>query len=87
MGAKITEKNEKRLIELGIVISTCRKIKGMTQEGLAAEAEISRSLTSAIEAAGLAHNFTLDVLFNIADALGVEAKDLLGGEWQTALKE
>ena len=36
MGAKITEKNEKRLIELGIVISTCRKIKGMTQEGLAA---------------------------------------------------
>ncbi len=59
----------------------------MTQEGLAAEAEISRSLMSAIEAAGLAHNFTLDVLFNIADALGVEAKDLLGGEWQTALKE
>ena len=86
MGAKITEKNEKRLIELGIVISTCRKIKGMTQEGLAAEAEISRSLMSAIEAAGLAHNFTLDVLLNIANALDARAEELLKGDWQAALK-
>ena len=87
MGAKITEKNEKRLIELGIVISTCRKIKGMTQEGLAAEAEISRSLMSAIEAAGLAHNFTLDVLLNIANALDARAEELLKGDWQAALKD
>ena len=50
-----------------------------------AEAEVSRSLISAIEAPGLAYNFTLDVLYNIADALGVEAKDLLGGEWPAVL--
>ena len=87
MGKGITEGNEKPLKELGVMISTCRKIRGLSQEELAKKAGISRSLISAIEAAGLAHNFTLDVLFNIADALGVEAKDLLGGEWQTALKE
>ena len=87
MGAKITEKNEKRLIELGIVISTCRKIKGMTQEGLAAEAEISRSLISAIEAPRLAYNFTLDILLNIANALDARAEELLKGDWPAALKD
>ncbi len=85
MGAKITGKNEKRLKEVGIIISACRKARELSQERLAAEAEISRSLISAIEAPGLAYNFTLDVLYNIADALGVEAKNLLGGEWPAIL--
>jgi len=85
MGAKITGKNEKRLKEVEIIISACRKARELSQERLAAEAEISRSLISAIEAPGLAYNFTLDVLYNIADALGVEAKDLLGGEWPAIL--
>ena len=73
MGIGITEKNEKRLRELGITISTCRKIRGMSQKELARETGISRSLMSIIEAPGVAYNFTLDVLFNIADALGVKA--------------
>lgn len=85
MGAKITGKNEKRLKEVGIIISACRKARELSQERLAAEAEISRSLISAIEAPGLAYNFTLDVLYNIADALGVEVKNLLGGEWPAIL--
>ncbi len=42
---------------------------------------------SIIEAPGVAYNFTLDVLFNIADALGVKAEDLLKGVWQTALEK
>ena len=38
---------------------------------------ISRSLLSVIEAPGMAHNFTLDVFFNIADALEVDPADLI----------
>ena len=38
---------------------------------------ISRSLLSVIEASGTAHNFTLDVFFNIADALEVDPADLI----------
>ncbi|HJA59462.1 MAG TPA: helix-turn-helix domain-containing protein [Firmicutes bacterium] len=87
MGTEITEKNEKQLKELGIMISTCRKIKGLSQKELAEKAGISRSLISVIEAPRLAYNFTLDVLLNIADALGVGAESLLKGDWQTILKE
>ena len=49
----------------------------MMQTMLAEEAGISRSLLSVIEAPSLAYNFTLDVLFNIADALGADVVDLL----------
>ena len=53
MGTEITEKNEKQLKELGIMISTCRKIKGLSQKELAEKAGISRSLISVIEAPGI----------------------------------
>ena len=86
MGKGITEGNEKPLKELGVMISTCRKIRGLSQEELAKKAGISRSLISAIEAPRLAYNFTLDVLLNIANALDARAEDLLKGDWQAALK-
>lgn len=38
---------------------------------------ISRPLLSVIEASGTAHNFTLDVFFDIADALEVDPADLI----------
>ena len=87
MGKGITEGNEKPLKELGVMISTCRKIRGLSQEELAKKAGISRSLISAIEAPRLAYNFTLDVLLNIANALDARAEELLKGEWQAALKD
>ena len=87
MGKGITEGNEKPLKELGIMISTCRKIRGLSQEELAKKAGISRSLISAIEAPRLAYNFTLDVLLNIANALDARAEELLKGDWQAALKD
>ena len=86
MGKGITEGNEKPLKELGVMISTCRKIRGLSQEELAKKAGISRSLISAIEAPRLAYNFTLDVLLNIANALDARAEELLKGDWQAALK-
>ena len=87
MGKGITEGNEKPLKELGVMISTCRKIRGLSQEELAKKAGISRSLISAIEAPRLAYNFTLDILLNIANALDARAEELLKGDWQAALKD
>ena len=86
MGKGITEGNEKPLKELGVMISTCRKIRGLSQEELAKKAGISRSLISAIEAPRLAYIFSLDVLLNIANALDARAEELLKGDWQAALK-
>lgn len=54
-----------------------RKIRGMSQEQLSEKAGISRSLLSLIEAPNAAHCFSLEVLFDLADALDVEAADLI----------
>ena len=52
-------------------------MRGMSQEELAAEAMMSRSHLSAIEAPNIVRPFSLEVLFNIADALKVTPADLL----------
>ena len=70
-------KNRDRFIELGLVISSLRKMKGMSQEQLAEKAGISRSHLSSIEAPNIVRPFSVEVLFNIADALKVEPGDLL----------
>lgn len=74
---KNIDKNIDRFIQLGIVISTLRKIKGMSQEQLAAEANISRSLLGMIEAPNVAHCFSLEVFFDLADALDISPTDLI----------
>ena len=43
----------------------------------AEKAGVSRSLISAIEAPGLANGFSLEVFFDIADALEVDPADLI----------
>ena len=70
-------KNRDRLIQLGIAISTLRRIRGMSQEKLAEKANVSRSLISMVEAPNTARNFTVEVLFNIADALDILPSALL----------
>ena len=47
---EISFKNRDRFIQLGIAISSLRKMRGMSQEQLAEKANISRSHLSAIEA-------------------------------------
>lgn len=49
----------------------------MSQEKLAEKAGISRSLVSSIEAPGMANGFSLEVFFNLADALEVDPADLI----------
>ena len=77
MGKEIDFKNRDRFIQLGITISVLRKMRGMSQEKLAVEAMMSRSHLSAIEAPNVVRPFSLEILFNIADALEVAPGDLL----------
>ena len=70
-------KNRDRFIQLGVAIAALRKLQGMSQEKLAEKAGISRALLSAIEAPGMAKVFSLEVFFDIADALDIDPVDLL----------
>ena len=77
MSKDVSPTNRDRFIELGIKIGALRKMRGMSQEQLAAEAKMSRSHLSSIEAPNSVRPFSLEVLFNIADALEVEPSALL----------
>ena len=70
-------KNRDRFTQIGITISGLRKLRGMSQEQLAEKAEISRTYLSSIEAPGMMQPFSLEILFNIADALNVDPAELL----------
>lgn len=70
-------KNRDRFIQLGIAIAALRKMRGMSQEQLAERANISRSHLSAIEAPGMVRAFSMDIFFNIADALEVDPAALI----------
>lgn len=70
-------KNRDRFIQLGIAISSLRKMRGLSQEQLAERANVSRSHISSIEAPGIARPFSLEVFFNIADALEIDPADLI----------
>ena len=77
MGKEVGYNNRDRFLQLGIAISALRRIRGLSQEALAEKAKISRSLLSNIEAPNLAYSFSLDVFYNIADALEIAPEQLL----------
>jgi len=70
-------KNRDRFIHLGIASAALRKMRGLSQEQLAEKANVSRSHISSIEAPGIARPFSLEVFFNIADALEIDPSDLI----------
>jgi transcriptional regulator with XRE-family HTH domain len=67
MGSKHSEKYKK----IGQKIKYYRKLKGLSQEELAFRISISKSYLSKIEAPNCDKPFSLEVLFDIADALDV----------------
>lgn len=77
MSKEVSFKNRDRFIDLGITIAAMRRRSGMSQEQLAEKAGISRSSLSQIEAPNMVKAFSLEILYNIADALGIAAGDLL----------
>jgi transcriptional regulator with XRE-family HTH domain len=62
-------------IELGLNIQEARRSKGFSQETLAHRADIDRGYIGKIENAK--HGASIDMVEAIADALGIEARDLL----------
>ena len=77
MRKEVHFKHRDRFIQIGITIATVRKLRGMSQEQLAEKAGISRTFLSVIETPSIAAGFSLEVLYNIADALQVSPADLL----------
>jgi transcriptional regulator with XRE-family HTH domain len=77
MSKEVSFNNRDRFIQLGIAIAALRKLRGFSQEKLAEKAGVSRSLISSIEAPGIAIGFSLEVFFNIADALQVDPAELI----------
>lgn len=77
MSKEVEFKNRDRFIQLGITIAALWKMRGMSQEKLAEKAKVSRSHISSIEAPNIIRPFSLEVFFNIADALEVDPGDLI----------
>ena len=73
----MSNKHDNRYLQLGLNVAYYRKLKGMTQIRLAEVAGISRTHMSNIEAPGVEKSVSLDVLFNLAEALAVEPGKLL----------
>lgn len=65
---------------IGRRVAYFREKKGLSQQMLADEVGISKSYLSKIEAPGSIKACSLDVLFDIADILGVEVHHLFGEE-------
>ena len=77
MRKDVSPENRDRFIQLGIVIATLRKMRGLSQEALAEKAHMSRAHLGMIEASNIAYNFSLDAFYNIADALEIDPRDLI----------
>lgn len=77
MSKDVSYKNRDRFLELGLAIASLGKMKGLSQDALAAKAGISRSHLSAIEAPNIIRAFSVEVLYNLADALEIRPGELL----------
>ena len=73
----VSFENREKYIALGLNIAFYRRQAGLTQEDLAERTDISRSHLSAIEAPNVVRPFSLEILFNIATALGIKASDMM----------
>ena len=73
----VSNHNRAKYVAMGLNIAYYRKRAGMTQEQLAERVDISRSHLSAIEAPNIIRPFSLEILFNLADALHVKPSKLL----------
>lgn len=68
--------NAEKYYRLGLNIANQRKGKNLTQIQLAEKAGISRTHMSNIEAPNMVTPVSLEVLFNIADALEISVEKL-----------
>ena len=69
MSKDVSFKNHDRFIQLGIAISTLRRMRGMSQEQLAEMIDADRTTIGKLETAAV--GASLDTVFSIARALNV----------------
>ena len=72
----MSSKHTRKLKLLGSRIASLRKSQGLSQEDLAEKASISYSYLTKIEAPNCDISFSIETLFDLADALNVNPKDL-----------
>ena len=65
------KKHKEKYIRVGLNIALQRKLKNMTQSQLAEKINISRTHMSNIEAPNMVTPVSLDVIFDIAEALDI----------------
>nr|MBQ8253448.1 helix-turn-helix transcriptional regulator [Lachnospiraceae bacterium] len=75
----MSQKHSEKYKIIGQAIQKYRKQMGMTQEQLADEASISISYLTKIEAMNCDQPFSLEVLLDITEVLGVSIHQLLEG--------
>lgn len=61
--------------EVGVLIKSHRKEAGLSQEALALKAGIARAYVGRLERGEF--NITIKTLWDIAEAIGISAKDLI----------
>ena len=66
------EKHYDKYSVLGLNVAYYRKLRGFTQQQLAEKVFISKNHLSRIEAPKAAKSFSIDVIFEISDALEVD---------------
>ena len=70
-------KHSERYKNMGMQIRKYRNKLGLTQEELANKVGISYSYLTQIEAPNVVKKMSLEVLYDIADVLNIDIKDLL----------
>jgi len=71
--------NKEKYKKIGYNISACRRAQGLTQEKLADKVGMSISYLAKIEAPNTRKSFSLEVLFEISDALQTPVSILMDG--------
>lgn len=72
MGLERTFEHSERMENLSYAIGYYRKKKGYSQERLAELVGVSRQHLASVEAPGMNRGVSLELIFNIADALEIE---------------
>lgn len=80
MKPKVDPKYHQRYVALGSYIALMRKQTGLNQDAFAEFCGVGTSTISSLEAPKEDKTCTLDTLFRIADALGVDVTDMLSFE-------
>ncbi len=70
-------KHEERYKNIGIKVAKYRKERNMTQEDLANAVGVSYGYITQIKAPNVVKKMSLEVLYDIADVLNIDIKDLL----------